>query len=197
MIGRKTFIALFAVLAVALAPGAAVVASAADGGTAALATPSKSKKQGKKGKGKRKSCKGKKGKAKKKCLRNQRKSKKGAGKLANGRYEYENEVVVFKVTGGGRKVQLDTIALPGLCAPLSVGSERRVALKSRKGKLVAEQSFTVRGTQTVVEVDWSAEIDPRSLQFSLLYDARFELVAPEQPSLRCEDSGRYGGKLSH
>jgi len=193
MIGRKAFLALLAVFAVALAPGAAALASAADGGASTVAAASKTKK---KGKGKRKSCKGKKGKAKKKCLRNQKKNK-GSGKLANGRYEDQRNGVTLKVTKGGKRIRLDALELPGLCLPQEVGTEKTVPLKSRKGKLVAKQSFTVAGTQTTVDVDWSAEIDPGSLRYSLEYEARFELVSPDQEPVHCEDSDRYGGKLSH
>ncbi|MEZ5078988.1 MAG: hypothetical protein R2725_16290 [Solirubrobacterales bacterium] len=190
MIGRNALLGLLAVLAVALAPGAAAAASTAADGTSAIATPSK----GKKGKGKTKSCKGKKGKARKRCQRKQKnkhRQENGSGKLANGLYEDPRGGVAFKVTGGGSRIQLDKIELRELCVPLEAGSGEQVPLNSRKGSLVADGSFQVVGGGTLT-VAWSAEIDPKTLRYTLEHETKYVLG-----SSSCEDSGRIGGKLSH
>jgi hypothetical protein len=192
---RNLFVAVLATVALALGLNAGA-ASAAGDGKSATAEASKTKK---KGKAKKKSCKGKKGKAKKKCKKGgkgKRGSKGSSGSLSNGRYTDEQGGVVFVVSGGGR-IQLETLELPTLCIFIEAHGEGAVPLKSRKGSLVAEQTFQVSG-RSVLTVSWSVEIDPDSLRYSLEYTASYEIPSsdPEVRPVRCDDRGRFGGKLT-
>jgi len=213
MNGKKALVALLAVLALALAPGAAVVAA---DGTSASATASKSKSK-KKGKSKSKSCKGKKGgktkggrkgksRGSKSASASGKKKKgksrgcaKGGSKLSNGRYEDPKTELEFKVTGGGGKIQLEQIAFLRSCpVPLLFGSETSVPLKTSKGQAVAKQTFGYSGG-AITNLTWSVEIDPDSLRYSLEYTLSWEIPSsdPEVRPVRCDDRGRSGGRLAH